>query len=143
MVQWFFFFCLIIWKLYIKSSNQADASDFQHLIWTSWLFPVFYNYSQVISWFDHEQHQLVYQAMEYYLALNLMHKTWQTDFDAFSHCYLLHELHKSPFLPFFKKWHMHTKKINFLLYSLLESTNKNIPIWTKIIFVMCRIWQLP
>lgn len=70
-----------------------------------------------------------------------MHKTWQTDFDTFSHWYLLHKLHKSPFLPFLKKkkWHNMQKKkkiVYFLLYSLLESTNKNIPIWTKIIFVM-------
>ena len=83
------------------SHYQAGANDFHHLIWIFWvcrLFPEWYNVdcSQLMSWFDHYQLQLVYPTVEHCPARNLQHKTLQTTFDTFSQSlHLLHILHKS------------------------------------------------
>ena len=78
--------------------NQADAHDFQCLIWIfwiCWLSPSWYNidYSQWMYWFDWYQFQLIYLTMEQHSAKNLQHKTSQTTIDTFTAP--SHTLHKS------------------------------------------------
>ena len=60
------------------------------MIWIFWvcqLSPMWYNidWSQLMSWFDHYQLQLIYPTMENPPARNLHHETLQTTFDTFDH----------------------------------------------------------
>ena len=63
--------------------NQPGANDIQWLLWIFWvccLSPALYNTdcSQLISWFDHYQLQLVYQTVKHHPARKLQHETLQT-----------------------------------------------------------------
>ena len=67
------------------------------IFWACWLSLVWYNIdcSQLMSWFDRYQLQLVYLTVEHRLARNLQHKTSQTSFDTFDQArHFLHKLNK-------------------------------------------------
>ena len=69
--------------------------------WVYWLSTTWYNIdgSQLMSWFDRYQLQLVYPTMEHHPARNLQHETFQITLDMFDQSrYLLHILHKSFFV---------------------------------------------
>ena len=85
-----------MWNWNIKAINiMSGANDFQHLVWVFWvcqLYTVWYNSacSQLISQFDHHQHQLAYPTVAYCPVRNLQLKTLQTAF---------HTFHQSQHLP--------------------------------------------
>ena len=88
--------------------NQTSANDFQSLIWMFWVCWSWYSVdcSQLMSWFDHFQLQLVYLTLEHYPKswnfIKLEHETSQTIFDSFDQSqHLLYTLHKSLFVCLF------------------------------------------
>ena len=84
------------WKTHFSFSTTV-------LIWIFWvcrLSLIWYNVdcSQLMSWFDHYQFQLVYPIPEHRPARDLQHQTLQTTFDSFDQSqHLLPTLHKSFF----------------------------------------------
>ena len=84
----------------------TGANDFQRLIWIFWVCRLSllcrYNVdcSQLMSWFDRYQLQVVYPTVEHCPERNLQHETSQTIFDTFDQSrHLLLTLHK-PFFAF-------------------------------------------
>ena len=89
-----------------RLTYQLGGNDFRYLIWTfwvCWLSPKWRNVdcSQLMSWFDCYQLQLVYPTREPDPGRNLQQETLQTSFDLFDQSqHLRHTLEKS-FLFFF------------------------------------------
>ena len=99
-----FFFTYVEPKHQSDELDQAAANDFQHLIWVfwvCWLSPVWctIDYSQLMSWSDCYQLQLVYPIVEHHPVRNLQHKTSKTTFDTFSHS--IFSIHGTIFFFFF------------------------------------------
>ena len=97
----------------INEHNQAGANDFQCLIWVFWvcrLSPACYNVdcSQLMSWLDHYQLQLVYQTVEHRPVRNLQHEISLTTSDTLNqsqpllHITQIYFCVSTVFLPFLK-----------------------------------------
>ena len=122
----FLFVCLCFCLTYVEPKHQSDwhnqvgANNFKCLIWIFWvcqLSPGGCNTdsSQLISWFDSYQLQLVYLTMKHHPARNLQHQIWccHDIFDQSQH--LLHTLHKAFLLSF------------IYIFTFLEIIKHNIP----------------
>ena len=109
-------FCLTYVEPKHKSDehNQAGTNDFQCLIWiflVCWLSPAWYNVdcSQLTSWLDHYQLQLVYPTMEHHPVRNLQHEISLTTSDIFNqsqpllHITQIYFCVPIVFLPFLKR----------------------------------------
>ena len=89
-----------------RLTYQLAGKDFWYLIWIfwlCWLSPKWRNVdcSQLMSWFDCYQLQLVYPTRKHGPGRNLQQETLQTSFDMFDQSqHLLHTLEKSFFLVF-------------------------------------------
>ena len=95
-----------VWFVIIKWKTHFSFPQMTLLVWLSCicqLSPMWYNIdcSQLLSWFDHYQLQLVYPTVELCPVRNLQHESSQTTFDIFDQSlHILHTVHKSLFCVF-------------------------------------------
>ena len=86
-----------------RLTYQLGGNDFRYLIWifwVCWLSPKWCNVdcSQLMSWFDRYQLQLVYPTREHGPGRNLQQETLQTSFDLFNQSQHLRHTREKSFL---------------------------------------------
>ena len=146
------FFAYVEPKHQSNEHTQAGVNDFQRLIWIFWvcrLPPMWYNIdcSQVMSWFDRYQLQLIYLTVEQRPARNPQQKTLQTTFDTFNHStFSIHStnlfLHFSCFFTFLEIIKHNMPKMCFSSIFNIKMATQKFTNFDKFFFKCMLLWQL-